>query len=126
MCRAAGFYRSRILPRLMHTMMDSDENRAIRGRVCDGLEGTVVEIGFGSGLNIAHYPDDVHTVHATWRGRVRHRHHDDLRAPQRARRLRLDVRGHGTAGVTRAAGSPTGPIRGAPSTARRTRWGAGT
>ena len=59
-----GFYRSRILPRLMNTAMDSDENREIRTRVCANLHGTVVEIGFGSGLNVPHYPVDVHTVHA--------------------------------------------------------------
>lgn len=58
------YYRTRILPRLMHAMMDSDENRTIRARVCAGLEGTVLEIGFGSGLNTPHYPDGVHTVHA--------------------------------------------------------------
>jgi ubiquinone/menaquinone biosynthesis C-methylase UbiE len=57
-------YRTRVLPRLMNVVMASDENDEIRSRVCAGLTGTVVEIGFGSGLNIAHYPDGVHTVHA--------------------------------------------------------------
>ena len=56
------FYRSRILPRLMNTMMTSDENSEIRARVCAGLEGKVIEIGFGSGLNLPHYPQTVHTV----------------------------------------------------------------
>ncbi len=59
-----GFYRSRILPRLMNAAMSSDENREIRARVCAGLEGTVVEIGFGSGLNVPFYPAAVRTVHA--------------------------------------------------------------
>jgi ubiquinone/menaquinone biosynthesis C-methylase UbiE len=59
-----GIYRSRILPHLMNAVMNSEENREIRERVCADLAGTVVEIGFGSGLNLPHYPDGVHTVHA--------------------------------------------------------------
>jgi ubiquinone/menaquinone biosynthesis C-methylase UbiE len=48
----------------MNAAMRSDENDEIRSRVCADLEGTVVEIGFGSGLNVPHYPADVRTVHA--------------------------------------------------------------
>lgn len=59
-----GMYRSRVLPHLMNAAMRSDENDEIRSRVCANLEGTVVEIGFGSGLNVPHYPADVQTVHA--------------------------------------------------------------
>lgn len=59
-----GIYRSRILPRIRNAVMNSDENRTIRSRVCTDLTGTVVEIGFGSGLNIPYYPEGVRTVHA--------------------------------------------------------------
>ncbi|MBD0322128.1 MAG: class I SAM-dependent methyltransferase [Aldersonia sp.] len=34
----------------------------LRPRVCAGLYGDVVEIGFGSGLNVPHYPADVDSV----------------------------------------------------------------
>ncbi len=59
-----GLYRSRVLPHLMNAAMRSEENDEIRSRVCAGLQGTVVEIGFGSGLNIPFYPAEVDTVHA--------------------------------------------------------------
>jgi ubiquinone/menaquinone biosynthesis C-methylase UbiE len=39
-------------------------NDPLRRRVCDGLEGDVVEIGFGSGLNVPFYPDAVTRVAA--------------------------------------------------------------
>jgi hypothetical protein len=42
-------------------------NRDVAGhrkRVIEGLRGEVVEIGFGSGLNVPHYPADVTTVFA--------------------------------------------------------------
>jgi ubiquinone/menaquinone biosynthesis C-methylase UbiE len=59
-----GLYATRILPRFMNSVMNSEENREIRSRVCSDLAGTVVEIGFGSGLNAPHLPEAVADVHA--------------------------------------------------------------
>jgi ubiquinone/menaquinone biosynthesis C-methylase UbiE len=38
--------------------------RAARERVCHGLEGDVVEVGFGTGLNARYYPASVKKVYA--------------------------------------------------------------
>lgn len=40
------------------------KNKPLRRRVCDGLSGDVVELGFGSGLNVPFYPDSVTRVAA--------------------------------------------------------------
>lgn len=50
-----GIYRDRVLPRLQDKVMDRADTREIRARVCAGLSGEVVEIGFGTGLNMPHY-----------------------------------------------------------------------
>ena len=59
-----GFYREQLLPRLINKVMDTKVEREIRSRVCSGLHGDVVELGFGSGLNAPHYPRDVTTIYA--------------------------------------------------------------
>lgn len=38
--------------------------RAVRARVCAGLAGEVVEVGFGTGLNARYYPPEVTKVFA--------------------------------------------------------------
>jgi len=57
-----GFYVEQILPRLQDRVMGRKPNRAIRERVCAGLTGNVVEIGFGTGLNTRYYPPEVTKV----------------------------------------------------------------
>jgi ubiquinone/menaquinone biosynthesis C-methylase UbiE len=59
-----GIYRERILPHLVDRACGTAELREWRGQVAAGLSGTVVEIGFGSGLNVAAYPDEVELVYA--------------------------------------------------------------
>ena len=54
-----GIYQDQVLPRVIDAVMNRREFTAIRDRVCSGLEGEVLEIGFGSGLNILHYPPAV-------------------------------------------------------------------
>lgn len=53
-----------VLPRLVDVTMGGHALRDVRARVCAGLRGEVVEIGFGSGLNVPVYPPAVRSVAA--------------------------------------------------------------
>jgi len=59
-----GIYANQVLPRLQNRLMDLGDSRAIRARVCAGLAGDVVEVGFGSGLNLPHLPPSVTSLWA--------------------------------------------------------------
>lgn len=59
-----GFYDDRILPRLVDLTCGSTALRPIRKWACEGLAGSVVELGFGSGRNVGVYPDAVTRVAA--------------------------------------------------------------
>ena len=59
-----SFYGDQVLPRIVNAACGMKAADSLRGRVCDGLEGEVVEIGFGSGLNVPFYPASVRRVAA--------------------------------------------------------------
>ncbi len=52
-------YRDHVLPRIQDRLLGLGETRAIRSRVCAGLAGDVVEVGFGSGHNLPYLPAGV-------------------------------------------------------------------
>lgn len=59
-----GLYENRVLPRLIDLTLGTEDATRYRRMTVAGLTGTVVEIGFGSGLNAPHYPPEVELVHA--------------------------------------------------------------
>ena len=57
-----GFYAEHLLPRLVDWGMGREQFRVLRPRVLEGVYGRVLEVGFGSGLNLPFYPADVDRV----------------------------------------------------------------
>ena len=58
------FWTDQVVPRMTDKMLSSRDVMAHRRRATAGLHGEVVEIGFGSGLNVPAYPTEVTTVYA--------------------------------------------------------------
>lgn len=54
-----GLYAERVLPHVINLAMGHPRLRDVRARVCAGLAGDVVEIGFGTGHNLPYLPGTV-------------------------------------------------------------------
>ena len=55
-----GLYAEHVLPRLTNILLGNAEfGRKFRARACTGLRGDVIELGFGSGLNLPYLPPEV-------------------------------------------------------------------
>jgi SAM-dependent methyltransferase len=57
-----GLWSDRVVPRLTDKVLGTNEVRRHRLDAVTGLHGTVLEIGFGSGLNVPLYPPEVERV----------------------------------------------------------------
>jgi ubiquinone/menaquinone biosynthesis C-methylase UbiE len=54
-----GFYERRVLPHLVNVAMNTAAVQEERQRCLRDVAGTVLEVGFGTGLNLPHYPRTV-------------------------------------------------------------------
>ncbi len=59
-----GVFAGQVRPRVHNALLGGWATREVRDRVCTGLTGDVVEIGYGSGLNQPHLPPAVTGVWA--------------------------------------------------------------
>jgi SAM-dependent methyltransferase len=54
-----GVYGDQVLPRLTSVLLGTKDFAKLRRETCEGLRGDVLELGFGSGLNLPQLPDAV-------------------------------------------------------------------
>src|ERR1700761_9753169 len=59
-----SFYGEHVLPRLINVLLGTRDTHDLRSQVASGLTGDVLEIGFGSGLNVPFYPAGLTRVYA--------------------------------------------------------------
>ena len=57
-----GFYENRVLPHIVNFAMNTKAMKDERARCLEHVKGTVLEVGFGTGLNLPHYPQSVTKV----------------------------------------------------------------
>jgi ubiquinone/menaquinone biosynthesis C-methylase UbiE len=59
-----GFYHHYVFPRLLDLAMSSGRLREPRDRTLAPARGRILEIGFGTGRNLGHYPPNVRRIEA--------------------------------------------------------------
>lgn len=59
-----SFYEDRVLPRIIDCMLGNKAFLRLREEVCASLNGVVLEVGFGSGLNLPYVPASVDKLYA--------------------------------------------------------------
>lgn len=57
-----GWWKEEVVPHIVDATLRGREIDELRTMVCEGLHGRVLEVGFGSGLNIRFYPEAVTQV----------------------------------------------------------------
>jgi len=59
-----GWWTERVVPRCTERTLSNETVEKLHREVCAGLTGRVLEVGFGSGLNLPFYPSTVTSVDA--------------------------------------------------------------
>jgi SAM-dependent methyltransferase len=59
-----GWWTDEVLPHITDYTLRGREIGELRAQACEGLHGRVLEVGFGSGLNVRYYPPAVTQVDA--------------------------------------------------------------
>jgi SAM-dependent methyltransferase len=59
-----GLWTDRVVPHIVERSLSTSDVMELRTDACAGLAGRVLELGFGSGLNVGSYPPDVTAVDA--------------------------------------------------------------
>lgn len=59
-----GWWERQVVPRIVDVAAGSKNVRPLRQRVCEGLAGDVVEVGFGTGHNLPYLPPSVTRLRA--------------------------------------------------------------
>ena len=54
-----GFYSQRIFPYLLDWLMSSADFAKYRSKTLENVKGEVLEIGFGTGVNLSYYPQEI-------------------------------------------------------------------
>ncbi len=60
--RRMGYYRHHIFPRLMDWFMGDQEFQQLRANFLREVRGDVLEVGFGTGLNLPYYPNSMSSL----------------------------------------------------------------
>ena len=57
-----GWWKQEVVPHIVDVTLRGRELGKLRRRACEGLHGRVLEVGFGSGLNVPYYPSTIKQV----------------------------------------------------------------